>query len=227
MKISVVGLGYVGLPLAEELKALGHDVIGTSRSQKNFAMEFLNPPANPTQKILDCDVLVLNIPPFENQLMWFLSWDTRKVKKIIFVSSTSVLKGHETLRQEEEWVRTFPDWLIVRPAGLIGRGRHPGKSLSGRKNLAGQNHPVNLIHVDDVIGFIIRAIDLNLSKMEINLVSDEHHSRKEFYSEFCVRAGIPVPEFDPSDSSEGPTVSGEAMKKIYQLKVPTMLGKSL
>ena len=111
MRISVAGLGYLGLPLAAELKKLGHEVIGTSRTRKDFAMEFLNPPANPSQKILDCDLLILNIPPFKNQLLWFLSWDTRKVKKIIFVSSTSALKGNETLREEEDWVRTFSDWL--------------------------------------------------------------------------------------------------------------------
>lgn len=232
MKITIAGLGYLGIPLARELKLRSHDIDGTTTSlekadrlaEENIPARIVAAPALP---VLEADVLVLNIPPFEAQPGWFSRWDLRKVKKLIFVSSTSALKSNRILQEEEAWAKSSgPDALIVRPGGLIGRGRHPGKTLSGKKNLSGRLHPVNLIHVDDVVGFIVTGIEKNLSG-EFNLVSDERHSREEFYSEFCRRSGLPVPEFDPADNSTATPVPNEALKQHYELKFPTMLGRSL
>ena len=71
------------------------------------------------------------------------------------------------------------------------------------------------------------AIEKNFQNEIISLVSDEHHTKEEFYSEFCIRNGIPVPEFDQDDHTVSEIVSNELMKKYYELKFPTMLGRSL
>lgn len=229
MKISILGLGYLGLPLAESLLKEGHEVLGSSRSPRSSEVpcEPLRSPELPSSSLLQCDVLVLNIPPFPGQPEWFASWDYTRTRKLIFVSSTGAPKN-EILLWEEDWVKAnFQDWLILRPGGLLGRGRHPGKILSGRRELKGGEHPVNLIHVDDLIGFIQRAIALDLKHDTISVVSDEHSSRREFYGEYCRRNGLLLPEFDPGDKSEGPVVSNEALKRYYELKFPRLIGRAL
>ncbi len=236
MKISICGLGYIGLPLAELLIGAGHEVHGTTTTlQKlidNPFAEILRSPSLPSENILNCDILVLNIPPSDGQLAWFKEWDLSLVKKIIFVSSTSALhtdgRNSEVLRSEEAWIKACGlPWIIVRPGGLLGHGRHPGKSLSGKTGIKGGESPVNIIHADDVNGFICAVIEKKLENDSFELVSDEHHTKEEFYSEYCRRMNLPLPQFDSADKNPGVIISNEMMKRHYQLKFPTMLGKSL
>lgn len=232
MKISIIGLGYIGLPLAKILSQKNHEVSGTTTtpgklSQDNINVHLLSSPSVPGPELLQCDLLILNVPPRENQPQWFLQWDLSLTKKIIFVSSTSAPRN-KILQEEEAWVKNSGiPWLILRPGGLLGNGRHPGNSLSGRAGIKGRLSPVNLIHADDVIGFILAAIEKDIQSETISLVSDEHHTKEEFYSEFCRRTGIPVPEFDPGDLTVSEIVSNDLMKKYYVLKFPRMLGRSL
>ncbi len=223
MKISICGLGHIGLPLAHLLLKKGHDVAGTKRempSIEGIRVEVLRPPLTPSTSILSCDILIVNIPPFPGQEAWFSSWDLSNTGKIIFVSSTSVLRESPNqliLKAEELWVKNSGiPWLILRPAGLIGDLRHPGKSLSGKKGIKGRLHPVNLVHHNDVIGFISTAIEKEITGVEINLVSDEHRSKEDFYSEYCLRNNLPLPEFDQTDMSSGKIISNELMKQYYK-----------
>jgi nucleoside-diphosphate-sugar epimerase len=225
MKVSICGLGNIGFPLGKLLRDKGHEVSGTKRKAISLAgihVEELLPLMTPSPSILSCDLLILNIPPFPGQESWFSSWDLSMTKKIIFVSSTSVLRAspHQSiLEAEESWVKNSGiPWLIVRPAGLISEDRHPGKSLSGKKEIKGRLHPVNLIHHDDVIGFLLTAIENGITGEEINLVSDEHRSKEEYYSEYCKRHGLPLPEFDQTDMSSGKIISNELMKKYYKFR---------
>jgi nucleoside-diphosphate-sugar epimerase len=232
MKISIVGLGWYGYPLALELKKLGHSVFGTSRSEEkllNFKhqgidAEILNYPDVPGDNILQSDILILNIPPFKEELQWFKNWNWNKNTKIIFISSTSVFttpesKNAQILSEQEEWVKSnFTSWVVIRFAGLMGNGRHPGKSLSGKMNLSGRLSPVNLIHLTDTIGFTITVIEKNIYNEVFNLASDEHPGREEFYTDYCLKNALPLPVFDPSDSEVKHIVPNEEVKKIYTFK---------
>ncbi|MES2527116.1 MAG: hypothetical protein V4598_08505 [Bdellovibrionota bacterium] len=236
MKISICGLGYIGLPLSKLLTEAGHEVHGTTTTLEKLIniprSEMLRSPALPSENILHCDILILNIPPSEDQLEWFKKWNLTHIKKMIFVSSTSALhtkgRNSEILRSEEGWIKSAGiSWVIVRPGGLIGNGRHPGKSLSGKTGIKGGKAPVNLIHAEDVNGFIKTVIDKNISNESFELVSDEHHTKEEFYSEYCRRMNLPLPQFDQTDKDPGVIISNEKMKRHYSLKFPTMLGRSL
>ncbi|MFL5783354.1 MAG: hypothetical protein ACJ76H_02015 [Bacteriovoracaceae bacterium] len=239
MNISIAGLGHLGLPLAKSLQNDRHHVVGTTTSsdkkiallRENISCEFLRSPDLPTKLITQCDWLVLNIPPFEGQLNWYQSWDLSETKRILFVSSTSVLRegpNSVLLREEEEWIKSLSlSSTIVRPAGLIGSGRHPGKHLSGKAGIKGRLNPVNLIHTEDVVGLMRTIIQKEILGETIEAVSDEHHTKVEFYTEYCRRNNLPLPEFDLNDHSPGAIISNEKMKRYYQLKFPTMLGRSL
>ncbi len=238
MKISVCGAGFVGLPLARGLKLLGHQVqVSTTTPEKalklqnDFQVTMIKSPEIPPPHFLNCDLLILNIPPKEHHPDWYKQWDLKNVGMILYLGSTSIYRDgihSETLRGEEHWVKnTGLPYVICRAGGLVGNGRHPGKSLSGKKDVKGQNHPVNLIHVDDVRGFLLTVLEKNIQNEIFDLVSDEHHTKKEFYTEYCRKNALPLPEFDPNDQSTALAHSNASMKCYYKLKFPTMFGKSL
>lgn len=246
-EVSIIGLGYLGGPLARELHSLSYTVRGTTRTlqkQNTFKdlgidSELLHPSGVPGKELLSSDSIVLNIPPFDGQLAWFKSWPWNFSKRILFVSSTSVYEADAgevneesslnegILSSEEEWIRkNFSNSVILRAGGILGPGRHPGKILSGRENLSKPRHPVNLIHVDDLRGVITNLLESEMTGV-FNVVSDEHHSRKDFYQEFCSRNALPLPHFDESDESEGKLVSNKKLKSFYQLRWPIIFGKDL
>lgn len=226
MKISIVGLGWFGSSLADQLT--DHEVAGTHRTD-------LNESNTPSAVIMDADVFVLNIPPFIGQLEWFKSWNWNLKTHVIFISSTSVYGQEEgildesippkpttenakLLTQEEEWIKTFPHHTVIRFGGLLGKNRHPGKVLSGKKNLSGGNQPVNLLHLDDAVGFTKLVIEDKLQNKTFNLVNPEHPTREAFYQSYARDHNLPIPEFDSSPSS-GKTIISALVPAIYAFKV--------
>lgn len=219
MKIKILGLGWFGSPLAEKLLSLGHEVSGSTTSpekletfrMKNIQAEILKYPDCPVN--LQSDVVVLNIPPFPEELSWFQSWPFSVDTWIVFISSTS---EKEVLLQQEEWIKThFRKWTILRFGGLFGGGRHPGKHLSGKKNLKGSLHPVNLIHQDDTVDATIAVVEKKIMGKTINVVSDEHPTRKDFYTNYCRQHQLPLPEFDPHDDTMGKIVPNDELKTFF------------
>lgn len=226
MRISILGYGWYGEPLGHYLKSCGHSVTGSTRSpekkekleSKDLKAFLLNPPDRPD--ISDSDILIINIPPFEGQLEWFKTWDWNENHWPVFISSTSVLphpetKNAEILQSEEEYFRTFKHHTILRFGGLLGNGRHPGKYLSGRKNLEGPDAPVNLLHLEDAIKVTATVIEKKLNHHVFNVVSSEHPTRKEFYTAYCLKNKLPPPEFREDDKSKGKLVSNEDLIPFY------------
>ena len=223
MKISILGLGWFGLPLALELKSLGHSVEGSSTSpdkieklnQQGIHAFTLKHPEAPEK--IDADILVLNIPPFDEELEWFKSWEISPKTWVIFISSTSVeSKTDHILLKQEEWVRSLPRWTILRFGGLFGNERHPGKYLSGKKNLPGRLWPVNMLHLNDAIGFTKKIIELKIESKIFTVISSDHPTREEFYSAFCKEKNLPLPEFDQDDISVKTPLTNDEARKIYK-----------
>lgn len=178
----------------------------------------LNPPHVPSEEVLSSDVIILNIPPFEGQLSWFETWNWKKKTHLIFVSSTSVISQENILKQEEAWVeKNFVTFTILRFGGLFGPNRHPGRSLSGKKNVKGKLHPVNLLHLNDAVGFTMKVIEKGLTGT-FHVVASEHPQKKEFYTAYCLKEGIPLPEFDETDESTGKIVPNDEARKHYEFR---------
>ncbi len=244
MKISIIGCGWYGSQLAEELLTR-HIVMGTSRDLKKLIN--LQPPGlhafeicypkTPQQELLTCEALVLNIPPQESHLDWFQSWNLPQNIHLIFISSTSIYGDHQgsvteltppvpdssggqILLKQEEWVRHLPTHTIIRFGGLLGKERHPGKYLSGKQDLPHGNWPVNLIHLDDCVGFTQLVIEKKLTGT-FNLVSDLHESRRHYYTKYCEDHSLPLPSFVDS-STAGKIVDNKKIKNHYVLKRPLL-----
>ncbi|HEY9049817.1 MAG TPA: SDR family NAD(P)-dependent oxidoreductase, partial [Ohtaekwangia sp.] len=127
------------------------------------------------------DILIITIPPkrkaglttaYLEQLQHVVQEAQRgAVSYMVFISSTAVYPDLNRIVYEEdaaadsylteaENIVTAASGMqttVIRFGGLIGPGRHPGRFLAGKQDVAGRTSPVNMIHQQDCIG-IIHAI---------------------------------------------------------------------
>ncbi len=111
MKISIVGCGWLGLPLGEHLSNLDHEVSGSTTSETKFeqiekagvtpVLLKLSPMPEGKEfnKLFSTDLLFINIPPgrkrntpeFYGEQIKYLRYlvDNSSIQKVIFISSTS------------------------------------------------------------------------------------------------------------------------------------------
>ncbi|WP_266205617.1 SDR family oxidoreductase [Pontibacter kalidii] len=123
--ISIMGCGWLGMPLAEQLALHGFTVKGSTTTPEkidvmlekdiqpyllDLGSDLLDKPA--LVDFLDTDVLVLNIPPhlrsdggvsYQNQMQLLLKFLLESpVSRILFVSSTSVYQDLNRVVTEED-----------------------------------------------------------------------------------------------------------------------------
>lgn len=177
---------------------------------------------------LDSSVWVIAVPPGRTEVqqmayrrLFSLIAEVNSLKAphhIIFISSTSVYgdvcaevdeetnpqateaSGILLLAMEERLKSLNTPYTIIRPGGLIGPERHPGRFFAGKSNIPNGLAPVNLIHLDDLLAIslgVIREGELGL----INACAPSHPSRMEFYTQASEHAGFQLPDFEPSLST--------------------------
>lgn len=266
MNISILGCGWLGLPLAETLINQGHAVYGSTTTEKKLpllaekkitpSLINLNPrlQSQDDNEFWDTDLLILNIPPGrgnDNVVDFFTSQissvteklEISPIKKVIFVSSTSVYPEKSGLVKESdaalgEAARSSGNALIhaekmlqsndqfntttLRFGGLYGYDRHPAKYLAGKKNLGKGNAPVNLIHQDDCIAIITQIIKKPFIGEAFNAVSDGHPPRKMYYKAAAEKIGVEPPTFKKDSTKDYKVVSNRKLKKHlgYNFKHP-------
>lgn len=265
-QISILGCGWLGLPLAKSLVEKGFLVKGSTTSieklviLKECGIEphiiFLSAVEEFKDDKIDSflensEILIIDIPPklrgdstenFVGKIQNLLPFiEKSSVKKVIFVSSTSVYSDSSSIDNITEETKPNPDTesgkqlleaellllcnsnfktIILRFGGLIGEDRHPIKFLAGRKNIENPNAPINMIHQTDCIG-IIEAIlqKAQNDKLEcnetFNAVAPYHPKRKEYYHQKAQELNLVLPEFDESKVSLG--------KMILSTKIESFL----
>jgi nucleoside-diphosphate-sugar epimerase len=221
--ISILGCGWLGIPLAKHFIDKGHIVYGSTTTPNKiqllkdlkivpFLIQLSDLNNNKEiETFLSSEILIINIPPgrdpinsknYSDYLKAFHQHIKRSsIKKLIFISSTSVYKENngfvnenseiknenkaQTLFAAEEIFRENKDLktTIIRLAGLIGPERHPGRFFSGKKDIPNGLAPVNLIYLDDCIRIITAVIEKNYWNKTINAVAEEHPTKKEFYTQ--------------------------------------------
>lgn len=144
-----------------------------------------------------------------------------KIPKVILVSSTSVYdnsQGRVTesdspnpqtiaakqLRDVEELFLNCENiqTTVVRFGGLMGGSRRPLRYLVGRKDLAGGNAPVNLIHRDDCILIITEILKQDAFGHIFNAVHPDHPTKSDYYIEKALKLELEPPSFSHDGSSE-------------------------
>ncbi|MCH7402853.1 NAD(P)-binding domain-containing protein [Belliella kenyensis] len=124
MKISIIGFGWLGKPLAHHLISKGHQVMGSATSEEKVNLlqrEGLDtvllklcphPEGLGFQKLFDADVLLINVPPrtrsaapsFHPEQVKFIKAMIERgtVRKVIYVSATSVYPDLNQVAREED-----------------------------------------------------------------------------------------------------------------------------
>jgi nucleoside-diphosphate-sugar epimerase len=242
MKITVIGCGWLGLPLAKSLLDIGHEVLGSTTQASRmtllldsgiqcFVYDGLVHSQLP-EIVKACDVAILNFPPsrsadYTEQMKDVIDQFSQQTK-LIFTSSTGVyqdLNGlcnelspviptHPVFLAEEAVRNSGRKHMILRLAGLISEDRHPVKYLSGKKNADGQK-VVNLVHREDVIAAIISILNQQVWEETFNVCFPKHPTRAEYYLEQAVNRQLSLPSFT---FSEGTGKEIDASKLIQHLK---------
>lgn len=202
-------------------------------------------------EFLKSDILIIAVPPGRNSLkhqsyFGMLNSLTEiipegSMQKIIFISSTSVYGNENKMVSErdvatpgsdagkrmlmaEQIIEDIPvRHAILRLSGLIGPNRHPGKFMAGKTQVPNGLGPVNLIHLNDVIG-IIHELLKNESEGVYVASAPEHPTKKEFYTLASQLIGLEAPQFIPEKIAWKEIVSERVTNELnYKFLVPDLI----
>lgn len=223
---TIIGLGWLGMPLAQHLIRRGWQIKGTKRQviDNEIACYPLDLSAfNPTSltPLWESKHLIITLPPSTCSAADYLNGIKRlvlhaisqNVSHIIFLSSTALLPRRSgqfdeqspieaanapALAEVEQWLHTLPiPCDILRLAGLVGKQRHPVFHLAGKPALTGGNQPVNLVHLDDAILAIETLLNQPNGQRIFHLCAPHHPSRQAFYTDMARRFMLPDLQFLP------------------------------
>jgi nucleoside-diphosphate-sugar epimerase len=267
-QISILGCGWLGLPLAKSLLQKGYLISGSTTSENKIPMlhnagitTFLiclsedKLEGEMDSFLKNSEILIIDIPPklrgnaldtstalsktFVKKIQNLIPFiENSSVKKVLFVSSTSVYaddnvtiteesipnpdtESGKQLFEAEELLQSKENFqtTVIRFGGLIGADRHPIKFLSGKTNIENPEAPINLIHQEDCIGIIEKIIQKahneNYNWNETyNAVAPFHPTRKEYYTQKAMELNLALPHFNESKTSIGKLISSEKVEHI-------------
>lgn len=166
------------------------------------------------------------------------------LRRVVYTSSTSALPERDAWLDDDEpeWPseprgrvqreaeaavadacsRIGVPWVVLRLGGLYGPGRELFRLYRGEAGavLPGDGaQPTNLIHRDDAIAAVQAALSLPAEVQGvINVVDDDHTSRREIFARLAVLRGAPPPVWEVETStSRGKRVRNERMKSLLGL----------
>lgn len=263
-KISILGCGWLGFPLAKTLIAKGNSINGSTTSEDKLSIlkdaginpflvnvESENISESISNFLAESEVLIIDIPPklravdpnaekkvFVEKIKNLIPFiEKSTVKKVLFVSSTSVYGDDNNFINEE----TFPnpetesgkqlvlaekllqenqnfETTILRFAGLIGEDRHPVKFLAGKENLENPDAPINLIHRNDCIRIIEEIINQSKWNEVFNASAPFHPTREEYYTQKAKEQNLDLPRFSAEKSNIKKVISNEKIETILNYK---------
>lgn len=245
-QITLMGCGWLGLPLCQRLSASGHNVLTTTTTLEK--MDLLDKKIktylfdisqclkeNLNQELLNSDILIYTIPPLgEGEIENFFR-NIDENKKIIFISSTSVYGKNQgevnessafdphsrnalVLREAEVFLKSrFKNLSIVRPGGLYDERRHPVYFLAGKTEISSGPEFLHLVHRDDCIDAISQIIEQNLIGEDFNLVNDLRILKKDYYTEKARELGLPLPHFADNALSNPTKISNDKSKRMLKI----------
>tara|TARA_R110002049_G_scaffold148778_2_gene311719 strand:+ start:251 stop:1042 length:792 start_codon:yes stop_codon:yes gene_type:complete len=229
MEISVLGSGWLGLPLANELIKLGHNLHLSTRSVDKFSalsettitpyIVDIDRLSNVTQSFLSTEILIINITSKNKNGFADLIKEIEQstIKKVLFISSSSVYQSLNRVVSEDIGMESTDSLLyqieqmfmsnthfkttILRLSGLIGYSRHPGNFFKNDKVVPSPDSPVNLIHRDDCIGIIKAILKQGAWGEVFNGCASTHPKKREFYSYARGLLNLPNPKFSSNHES--------------------------
>ncbi len=237
--LTILGAGWLGFELARSLKE-NYKIKVSSRNEEKlelyqkegFSSYILNEEQfDSLDNLLDTEYLFINFPPskFYDYLSFLNKIYNHKkienIKKIIFISSTSIypnIEGYfnedykiedsssQIVFEAEELVKNKTS-IIFRVAGLVAEERYFGKR-SANKFVEFPNSPINFIHRNDIINATKFVIQNNISGI-FNLCSNEYPTKKEIYSFNSKKYNFEVPIFSQNETFLNRKIDGSKIQK--------------
>lgn len=243
-KISILGCGWLGMALAFDLINKGYNVKGSATSNNNFdqlkskgVTPFtidIEQIENDISDFLLADILIItitskNIDGFENLISQI---ENSKVRKVIFISSTSVYPNSNGIVIEESAIKksalteiehlfrtnTIFQSTVIRFGGLFGYDRQPGNFIKVDKKIENPEGYINFIHRDDCIQIIEKIIQNNTWNKTLNACADSHPKRREFYKKEFKKLGRLDPVFNEESLTAYKIVNSEKLKTLLDYK---------
>lgn len=230
-KIGLIGVGFLGKPLAQKLTQEGYDVVGTTTREFDLLKDPV--PAN----LKSCDVVIYDVPPLtglEAVERCFQQFPSEQ--KFIYISSTSIFGpvagpidesytppenspyAPVVLALEQIAKRQFINLCLLRFGGLYGNTetakRHPATFLAGKTHLKTGGEFLHLVHIEDCIEAILSVIEENFFPGEFNIVSDLRITKKEYYTTMAKILGLEAPEYDDVEVKNPTKISNEKSKEL-------------
>ncbi|CAI8359964.1 MAG: Uncharacterised protein [Polaribacter sejongensis] len=237
--VSVLGCGWLGMPLAISLLDEGYSVKGSTTTEKKVSLLEINnidpylldvASFEEFDDFLDSDILIIaitskDIDGFESLISQI---ENSSIQKVIFISSTSVYGRRNKVMTEEDEVlqtplsqienlfreNTFFETTILRFAGLFGDERHPSNWFKNERKIPQPKGFVNMIHKEDCIEIIHEIIDQNCWNETFNACSNHHPTRREFYTIAKLSNDFEVPKFEDNDVYKWKIISSNKVQKV-------------
>ena len=252
-EISILGCGWLGLPLGEQLVGEGQKVRGSTTTParlSELAARGIEPfridlgeatPVDP--RFLDAETLIVAVPHkvVEDFRRFVPQIADAPVRNVLFISSTSVYAaadaevdegdgpfadGHP-LQAIENLFRKSPAFrtTVLRLAGLVGPDRHPGRFFRGGRAVPNPDGYVNMIHRDDAIGIIAAILSQGAWEAVFNGCADAHPTRGAFYTRAAELMGAAPPPLDRKSAGPWKIVSNARVRErlSYRFRYPEVL----
>ena len=227
-KVAIVGLGWLGMPLAMSLAAKGWQVTGSKTTRDGVeaarmcgieGVELRLEPelvcdADDLDTLMNVDALVITLPArrsgpgesFYLQAMQEIvdSALAHHVPRIVFTSSTSVYGDAEGVVKETSERRP------VTASGQVLKELEDWlHNLPGTQVAPDGQHGVNLVHLEDVISAIELLLQAPKGGHIYNICAPTHPARSTFYPLMARQLGLAPPVFgEAKDGSKGKIVDG-------------------
>lgn len=237
-RISILGCGWLGIPLAVSLLENGYEVKGSTTSLKKIKiLEELGidpylvdiSEYEEFDAFLDSDILLIMITSkdIDSFSRFVMQIQESSIQKVIFISSTSVYPRSNKIYTEEDNLVNSPlvhienlfisnnffDTTIIRFAGLFNSERHPGNWFKNGKKITQPNGFVNMIHQIDCINIIQKVISKNCWNEVFNACSNHHPTRREFYTNARKSKGFEAPIFEENETYQWKIISSKKIQK--------------
>ena len=236
--VSILGCGWLGKPLAVSLMNDGFYVKGSTTSEikiqelestgiESYLIDITE--FEEFDLFLASDILVIaitskDIDAYERFIQQI---ENSSIQKVIFISSTSVYPVTNSVITEESTPlntslleienlfrdNTFFETTIIRFAGLFGPGRHPGSWFKNGKTIPQPNGFVNMIHLEDCIAIIHEIINQDCWNTIFNACSNDHLTRREFYTNARNSLGFEIPVFEENSQLKYKIISSKKLQK--------------
>ena len=113
---------------------------------------------------------------------------------------------------------------VLRPAGLVGPGRHPGRFFRDKIDVPNGLTPINLIHLEDVIGILQCLIENPEARGRYHACSPEHPGKEDFYRQAAESLKLKAPGFIREKKNYKIISSERVQEELgYRFKYPDLL----